>query len=236
MKKVLIAGLSLVAGSAISAKADVDHHDLKMTPIDWLTGVPELDIVFWGEEASWVCGEDYEVAVSAQGPDVARGFLPGEEIGPNSLWMSASECVPTMASWFPFNCDPTYNWTLGGGPQYLGTRRLLPSGEYLYSWFRAAPAVWEGSFATIRFCEPGECGLRVVLLSAAVQTTPDTPIVAGDKGCPVDCDGDDVPTIDDFICFQTYFALGNPVADCDNDGMLAIDDFICFQTAYALGC
>jgi hypothetical protein len=54
--------------------------------------------------------------------------------------------------------------------------------------------------------------------------------------CYSDCDADGALTIDDFICFQTYFALGDPIADCDADGVLTIDDFICFQTFFALGC
>jgi hypothetical protein len=58
----------------------------------------------------------------------------------------------------------------------------------------------------------------------------------GDAGCYPDCDGDGALTIDDFICFQTFFALGDPYADCDGDGALTIDDFICFQTFFAIGC
>jgi hypothetical protein len=54
--------------------------------------------------------------------------------------------------------------------------------------------------------------------------------------CVADCDADGQLTIDDFICFQTFFALGDPSADCDADGQLTIDDFICFQTLFALGC
>ncbi len=54
--------------------------------------------------------------------------------------------------------------------------------------------------------------------------------------CYPDCDGDSVLTIDDFICFQTFFALGDAYADCDGDTVLTIDDFICFQTFFAIGC
>jgi hypothetical protein len=55
-------------------------------------------------------------------------------------------------------------------------------------------------------------------------------------GLPADCDKDGVLAIDDFICFQTLFATGDPYADCDADGQLLIDDFICFQTYFAIGC
>jgi hypothetical protein len=54
--------------------------------------------------------------------------------------------------------------------------------------------------------------------------------------CYPDCDGSGGLSIDDFICFQTLFAIGDPAADCDLSGNLSIDDFICFQTSFALGC
>jgi len=57
-----------------------------------------------------------------------------------------------------------------------------------------------------------------------------------DSACFADCDASGTLTIDDFICFQTFFALGDPAADCDGTGALNIDDFICFQTLFALGC
>ncbi len=54
--------------------------------------------------------------------------------------------------------------------------------------------------------------------------------------CKPDCDASGELDIDDFICFQTTYAIGDMAADCDGDGQLLIDDFICFQTAYAIGC
>jgi hypothetical protein len=65
--------------------------------------------------------------------------------------------------------------------------------------------------------------------------------------CYADCDnstspkgkdaGPPVLDIDDFICFQTKFAIGDYLyADCDLDGYLTIDDYLCFQTKFALGC
>ncbi len=56
------------------------------------------------------------------------------------------------------------------------------------------------------------------------------------SGCYADCDSSGTLAIDDFICFQTLFAIGDPYADCDSSGTLNIDDFICFQTFFALGC
>ncbi len=61
--------------------------------------------------------------------------------------------------------------------------------------------------------------------------------VAGSgKTCTADCDANQVLTIDDHICFQTYYAAQLPSADCDANGTLDIDDFMCFQTLYAIGC
>ncbi len=54
--------------------------------------------------------------------------------------------------------------------------------------------------------------------------------------CTVDCDASGALDIDDFICFQTRFAISEPYADCDSSGELDIDDFICFQTFFAIGC
>ena len=54
--------------------------------------------------------------------------------------------------------------------------------------------------------------------------------------CYADCDADGVLSIDDFVCFQTYFALSDDDADCDESGSLTIDDFVCFQSLFAAGC
>jgi probable HAF family extracellular repeat protein len=54
--------------------------------------------------------------------------------------------------------------------------------------------------------------------------------------CAPDCDESGQLNIDDFVCFQTFFALGDTKADCDGSGSLNIDDFICFQTSFVLGC
>ncbi len=60
--------------------------------------------------------------------------------------------------------------------------------------------------------------------------------LVGAPGCYADCDESGGLNIDDFVCFQTLFALGDPTADCDANGSLDIDDFICFQTLFAIGC
>lgn len=54
--------------------------------------------------------------------------------------------------------------------------------------------------------------------------------------CYADCDASGELDIDDFLCFQTAFGIGDPFADCDGSGEVDIDDFICFQTAFGTGC
>lgn len=56
------------------------------------------------------------------------------------------------------------------------------------------------------------------------------------RQCLGDFDNSGALSIDDFIAYQTAFAIGDLNADVDNDGSLSIDDFIGYQTAYALGC
>ncbi|MCC6661449.1 MAG: hypothetical protein IT437_11245 [Phycisphaerales bacterium] len=54
--------------------------------------------------------------------------------------------------------------------------------------------------------------------------------------CEADCNRDGVLNLADFGCFQTKFALADPVADCNKDGALNLSDFGCFMTKFALGC
>ncbi len=62
------------------------------------------------------------------------------------------------------------------------------------------------------------------------------------SACYPNCDGSTgaggTPTlnVNDYICFQTRFALGDPYADCDANGIRNVNDYICFQTRFALGC
>jgi Family of unknown function (DUF1028)/FG-GAP-like repeat len=72
-------------------------------------------------------------------------------------------------------------------------------------------------------------GIRPVVLM------PSPEILVG-SACKADCDASGTVDINDFVCFQTFFSLGDPQADCDGSGTLNIDDFVCFQTAFSLGC
>jgi outer membrane protein assembly factor BamB len=58
----------------------------------------------------------------------------------------------------------------------------------------------------------------------------------GNVFCSADADNDGELSINDFITFQTLFALGDASADFDQSGEFTVDDFIAFQSAFALGC
>ncbi len=95
------------------------------------------------------------------------------------------------------------------------------------------PAAAAGS--TVNFYYTAQAGdLRNFAEPANAPTSYHTATVDGN--CYADCDTSSSLSIDDFICFQTLFAIGDPYADCDGDSSLTIDDFICFQTFFAIGC
>jgi probable HAF family extracellular repeat protein len=64
----------------------------------------------------------------------------------------------------------------------------------------------------------------------------------GPPPCYPNCDGSTtapILNVNDFICFQSLFASGDPRANCDgstNPPILNVNDFVCFQSAFAAGC
>jgi probable HAF family extracellular repeat protein len=57
--------------------------------------------------------------------------------------------------------------------------------------------------------------------------------------CYANCDASTsspVLNVNDFVCFQSRFAAGEPYADCDQNGTLNVNDFVCFQGRFAGGC
>jgi hypothetical protein len=60
--------------------------------------------------------------------------------------------------------------------------------------------------------------------------------------CYANCDSSTIPpllNVNDFVCFQTRFASGDPWANCDGSTtppVLNVNDFVCFQTKFAAGC
>ncbi len=95
--------------------------------------------------------------------------------------------------------------------------------------FALGPSFEGQTLTSIRVSDFGDTGLSRVLVCGITAA-------ADLSACYPDCDGSSTLNIDDFICFQTLFAIQDPAADCDQDGFLNIDDFICFQTLFAIGC
>ena len=60
--------------------------------------------------------------------------------------------------------------------------------------------------------------------------------------CYANCDcaaASPVLNVNDFVCFQSRFAAGDPYANCDGSTVaptLNVNDFICFQALVAAGC
>ncbi len=77
----------------------------------------------------------------------------------------------------------------------------------------------------------------------AGQVRSDMGAYGGPGNCPLreprcypDCNFSCTLDVNDYICFQTRFALADPYADCDANGVRNVNDYICFQTMFALGC
>ena len=60
--------------------------------------------------------------------------------------------------------------------------------------------------------------------------------------CLANCDNSFIPpalNVNDFLCFNNHFALGDPMANCDGSTLppvLNVSDFVCFLNRYAAGC
>jgi uncharacterized membrane protein len=124
----------------------------------------------------------------------------------------------------------------GGGLAFVWSTEtgIMEASEYLASRGVTVPPdqkIWGVSAIS------GD-GLTIAGGAVSMQTNQGMGFVATlpTTSCQADCDASAALDIDDFICFQTYFALGDAKADCDKSGWLNIDDFVCFQTVFALGC
>ncbi len=144
------------------------------------------------------------------------------------------------------------NWsTLGtGGPTYAPQAFCVLDGHLIVGGFASVPGHvgrWDGKTWEI----PWPSGLsqganplavwRDGLAVGGVHVGPTGHVTArvvrwGCPGCYPDCDGSGVLDINDYVCFQTRFTLGDPYADCDGDGVHNVNDYVCFQTSFALGC
>jgi hypothetical protein len=89
----------------------------------------------------------------------------------------------------------------------------------------------------------GDAGTYDVQAGDACGTTTSAgALLAVSALCYANCDDSTIApvlNVNDFICFQTRFAAGDPYANCDGSTaspVLNVNDFICFQTRFAAGC
>ncbi len=125
--------------------------------------------------------------------------------------------------------------TLTAGVKYWVVMEVAPGG--FFQWAYAQGNNWIGPGSFLDYAYSYDLGATYGSFGTdnpfhmRVEVSPILP-----PACYADCDGSLGLDINDFICFQTFYAIGDPYADCDASGGLDIDDFICFQTFYALGC
>ena len=109
----------------------------------------------------------------------------------------------------------------------------------------APPAASGGTHSSIlvRYgSDPGGNPLYVAVLVPSFYRGVAIPIGQGGPSpclCYANCDrtpSSPILNINDFICFQTRFAAGDPYADCDQNGSQNVLDFVCFQQRFAAGC
>jgi hypothetical protein len=176
-------------------------------------GVPVQNIARWNGE-SWSDLGGGLMGNFFYGVTELMQLGSGEFIAAGGFTQSASVPISKIARW-----DGREWWPLGSG---LSLSNYGPSLSVVIALARTSDgSVFAG----------GEFGL------AGGKASP----FLARYGCPAtrcypDCDASGQLNIDDFICFQTNFVLGEMSADCDASGQLNIDDFICFQTLFVLGC
>ncbi len=144
----------------------------------------------------------------------------GEVIAAGQFLTAAGTPVNHIAQWDPAANGGEGAWsTLGSGV------KLIPDSSADYA--RALTIDARGDLIVGGlFGQAGE----IISPHLARYGCPPPPL------CVADCDASGALSIDDFICFQTVFVLGEAKADCDGNGSLSIDDYVCYQAHFAMGC
>ncbi len=157
----------------------------------------------------------------------------GFKVGVRSALANASAVLRVSAS------PPINNIVAGDqviGPFTLNAAPAPALGHATAPWPIPANPAFNGKTFYMQWHVVDAAAPGGVARSRPLQVT----VFCGPTGCPdvcfADLDGSGSLSINDFIEFQTRYAIGDPLADCDASGTLTIDDFICFQTLYAIGC
>jgi hypothetical protein len=116
------------------------------------------------------------------------------------------------------------------GPRYFGT------GTPPYSVYQdASLKLTTGEARSVPFAGTGSFFTSRALVGVVSYS-------AGGTVCYPNCDGSTSPPIlnvNDFICFNNQFAVGDSYANCDastSPPILNVNDFTCFLNSYATGC
>lgn len=250
MVSSVLAALLMIAESA-SPPAEVEHVTYLLTCDKAVIYPGQTAILTLGVRCDPKVGELCVYNPTWQPPQ------PGivSYIGAMDSWISVGG---TKVDWLYVVNNPKVLETPGSNAKYfpdliMGLSRTNP-GKVIESDFWILqlawkPQQWENSTAVFHVMEEKSSGIMVMDLSLgrldppniALEPWPslsseDAIVQIRSQPCFADCNNTGTLDVDDFICFQTNYSLGNPVADCDASGSLDIDDFICFQTAFVLGC
>lgn len=143
---------------------------------------------------------------------------------------------------------------IGVGTHPLGGTMELSAAasgsELLYQWFHAGqPLSDDGRITgsatlnlTIRNLVYEDHGLYALRITNSCGLAEAQGYVTLRPSCYPNCDGSTVSPIlnvNDFVCFQTMFARGDPYANCDDSStppMFNVNDFLCFMWSYSNGC
>jgi hypothetical protein len=218
----------------------------------WAYGVARWDGSVWNAMGDGIGGGDPALYLG----DLTR--LPGGDvIAGGGIYVNMASGLTTIVSRWDGSSWKNLAQTMGGGG-YVRSLAVLPSGDLIAGGdFTKMGGMTVDHIATWNI-NAGWSALGQGLNASAYAIAPlaSGELFAGgvfgaagggqafhlarwgcpDEPCQADCDDSGVLTIDDFICFQTYFVLGDAKADCDASGTLNIDDFVCFQTGFAVGC
>ncbi len=153
-----------------------------------------------------------ELAATTGAPDVRYSLVAGAWPGPGNLAVDPMLVNPAGGDYRPSPGSPCIDAADGGA--LAGTFTLDVGGQPRRTDDPATPDTGLGP--------------PPVIDMGAHEFQPES--------CYPDCDTTGTLNVNDYICFQTRFALGDPYADCDNNGVRNVNDYICFQTKFAIGC
>ncbi len=178
-------------------------------------GVTSNIYAYFGTQA--LCGEKDNLP----GNSASDFFYPGE-----AVVVTFSQPVMAAGAFFNIVADPVLtnycSLQAGGTTAFTGG---------------AVPDIGSFFFAGVISATPfTQITIAVGSNAPSGWNLDDITYLEGGVTCYPDCDANGTLNVNDYICFQTKFALGDPYADCDANGVRNVNDYICFQTKFALGC